>query len=281
MKKISYTVIDKIKEKNLTKKEIDFLLYISNFQNDMGVIDRIYYKNICDAINISHQAFYDIKDSLESKDILRATKNHLDPDKYWSFYIYDNKFTHVNDFKKGYVSANYQIFSNDKFLNLKKSEKIFIIELIKRFGYTKRTTIKWSILKIKKFLNIKYDREVFNIFKNIKDLLSFYMTEIIISKKNVVSINKSAITLTLDVEDDIDSINYIERIIERKKINASKEEKQDLLRLFKCNFKKHKNKLKQMIDLVSDVKGEFEVKLINSLMNLKKPFEEIYNGYNY
>lgn len=280
MKKLSYEVLEKVKKDNLTRKEIDFLLYISKYQNNMGIVDRIYYKNVCNAIKISHQCFYNIISSLEEKNILRATKNNLDPDKYWSFFIYNNQFTNNKDFKKGYISTNYKIFSSDEFLNLKKLEKVLIIELIKRFGYTKRHSLKWSILKIKKFLDLRYDREVLIVIKAIEPLLKEYLVKIDVSRKNVFSFEKGVIDMDIEIEEDMDSVNHIERLIEKNKIETNKEEKTGLLKLFKHNFKKRKDKLKHIIDLVLEIKGTVELKLINTLMNLKKPFEEIYNGYN-
>jgi len=58
--KIKYSLLDSWCERNVTNKEIDFLLHISHFQNERGQIIGIYYRDVCSACNMSIQTFYDL-----------------------------------------------------------------------------------------------------------------------------------------------------------------------------------------------------------------------------
>ncbi len=75
MQKLSVIVLEKMIKANVTSKEIDFLLYIARFQNEYGIIQGIYYRDIMDYIHVSHQTFYDCKKSLEEKGIIECVKN--------------------------------------------------------------------------------------------------------------------------------------------------------------------------------------------------------------
>ena len=63
-------------EKQLTSKEVDFILYISRFQSESGTVYSVYYKDICSAINISNQKFYDLLSSLEKKALISFRKEN-------------------------------------------------------------------------------------------------------------------------------------------------------------------------------------------------------------
>lgn len=76
MKKLNLKVVTKILTKNLTDTEVDFMITISHYQNQQGHIQRIYYKNICKAINISFQTFYDTVKGLENKGIIKTAREH-------------------------------------------------------------------------------------------------------------------------------------------------------------------------------------------------------------
>ena len=64
-------------EKKLTSKEIDFLLYISRFQDNNGRVDGVYYKEICQRMHMSNQGFYDVKRSLTEKGLIFIRKGFI------------------------------------------------------------------------------------------------------------------------------------------------------------------------------------------------------------
>ena len=46
MQKLKNSIIAKMIEARLTNKEIDFLIYVSRFQNDNGVVSGAYYRSV-------------------------------------------------------------------------------------------------------------------------------------------------------------------------------------------------------------------------------------------
>ena len=47
MEKISVEVLEKMMKKRLTKREVDFVLYVGRFQNEYGMVHGIYYRDLC------------------------------------------------------------------------------------------------------------------------------------------------------------------------------------------------------------------------------------------
>lgn len=47
MEKISVEVLEKMMKKRLTKREVDFVLYVGRFQNEYGIAHGIYYRDLC------------------------------------------------------------------------------------------------------------------------------------------------------------------------------------------------------------------------------------------
>lgn len=130
MQKLYNSIIHKMIEKRLSAAQIDFILYISRFQNDYGKITGVYYRDICAALNISYQHFYNILDSLQACDMIRAEKaSYFD----WDITIIDNEWpaeTMELNIKKGYLNTNHNIFFTEEWKQLKANEKLMAMELM-------------------------------------------------------------------------------------------------------------------------------------------------------
>ena len=111
-----------------TSKEISFIFYIAQFQNENGQVKGIFYKDVCEVLHISVPKFYQIIHSLEQKHIINTNYNN-NAYGLWEFTIVGNFMTKAA-FKKGYLNVNYSIFHSDDFINASKSIKIIIIKLI-------------------------------------------------------------------------------------------------------------------------------------------------------
>ena len=74
MYKLKNTYIDKMIEAGISSREIDFLLYIAIYQNEEGIVESVYYKDVCNATEISVQKFYDIIHSLQDKGLISYEK---------------------------------------------------------------------------------------------------------------------------------------------------------------------------------------------------------------
>lgn len=128
MQKLQLDIIKKLIKENATSAEIDFLLYVSRFQNNYGESEGIYYKKVCQKLGFSYQTFYDVKNSLVQKGIIRAEKcNYTDYD----ITILNNAFVTEEDFRKGYLNTNYEVFSCSQFRNLKAGAKLLAMDLMK------------------------------------------------------------------------------------------------------------------------------------------------------
>jgi len=112
-----------------TKKEIDLIIHIGQYQDNQGVIKGLYYKNILEAINICKSTFYHLLRSLEEKEIIKI--NYFGDYAYWEVEILNNVFSTQDDYKKGYLKLNYEILHMEEFIAMTKSEKIIVLNLLK------------------------------------------------------------------------------------------------------------------------------------------------------
>jgi hypothetical protein len=106
-----------------SSKEIDFILHIALSQNNYGVIESVYYKDICSKINISVQKFYDILNSLSQKKLISFEKvNYADV----RVKLIGNDCSDER-FKVGYLKVAGTDFKNKKFLNMKAGSKLLYL----------------------------------------------------------------------------------------------------------------------------------------------------------
>jgi len=84
MQKIKYGVLDKLLRADLSRAEMDFILHISHYQDDTGCVSGIYYRDICEALQISYQTFYDVLRSLQAKEIKPFTETGML--RYWTIH---------------------------------------------------------------------------------------------------------------------------------------------------------------------------------------------------
>lgn len=124
-------------EKQLTSNEIDFLIYISRFQDENGRVEGVHYKDVCETMGISYQGFYDIKNSLMEKGIILIEKNNrIDHD----ITIIGNSFEGVQTFES-YINTNHNIFYDEEFFALKAGSKLLAMEMMKRTFAGKGNTV--------------------------------------------------------------------------------------------------------------------------------------------
>ncbi len=153
MQKLKNTFVDKMLVANLTKAEVDFLLEISHYQDDSGKVYGVYYKDICEATEMSHETFYVTMKSLAEKGLIRLVKAYYSD---WDIVINDNDFTYPEAYNEGYISTGHDIFYNKKFRKLKAKEKLLAMQFIKIAGAGKRYHIGVDVLydKYTKLFNV-------------------------------------------------------------------------------------------------------------------------------
>ena len=168
--KISLANLDKIMER-CTKKEIDLIIYIGQYQDEDGVIKGINYKDVINNIGISKSTFYKLLYSLEEKEIIKI--NYFNEHGFWEAQILDNVFATKEDYKKGYLKLNYEVLHSEDFYNLTKSEKLIVLHLLKINDF-RREMIKVTVKKIMEWTNKslrsvrKFILTLSNMFKIVK-----------------------------------------------------------------------------------------------------------------
>jgi len=125
--KLKYAVLDKLL--SLTNKEIDFLMFIARYQDDYGHIIGIFYLDVCTAMGMSKQTFYNTLRSLADKGII--TYSHSDQTHDFDITILNNDFSYPESFKEGYVDVARKIFHTSQFMQLKAKEKILLLLFLK------------------------------------------------------------------------------------------------------------------------------------------------------
>ena len=168
--KIALTNIEKIIEV-CTKKEIDLIIYMGQFQDGYGYVRGIDYKDTIEAINICKSTFYKLLYSLEAKGIIEI--ENINEHGFWSVKFIDNEFKNSDDYKKGYLNLNYEVLHSEAFKRMTKGEKVIVINLILIKGFAKnkiRITpyklAEWtgrSMRSVAKFIDTL--RRVFHVIK--------------------------------------------------------------------------------------------------------------------
>ena len=128
MQKLKVCVLDSMFEKKLTKAEIDFIILISRYQNDRGIVEGVYYKEICSVLEISNQSFYDIKRALIEKNIIQAVKGSYTD---WNIQIVNNDCSDPESFKDNYINTNHDMFYTKEFFSMKAGEKLLAMQFMK------------------------------------------------------------------------------------------------------------------------------------------------------
>lgn len=121
--KIKYALLEKLLP--LTNKEIDFFMYIVRFQDDQGHIIGLYYQDVCNAIGICKQTFYNTLQSLKKKGIITYT--HSDQSHDYDIMILENDFPCRESYHEGYVNVARRIFYSKQFKKLKAKEKVLLL----------------------------------------------------------------------------------------------------------------------------------------------------------
>lgn len=148
----------------LSSREVDFILYIAKYQNDSGIVSSVYYKDVCSAISISIQKFYDIIGSLQDKGLITVEKvNSVD----MSVALVGNSFLD-KDFSVGYLNVSSMDFRKEKFIRMKAGSKLLYLYM-QRF-------VKGKHMMVQNF----YD-SFCGLFGRTKKCLQKYLSEL---KKN-------------------------------------------------------------------------------------------------
>ena len=220
MYKLKNTYVDSMISNKLSSKEIDFILYIADSQNESGRIESVYYKDICNSIHVSIQKFYDILNSLTNKNMISFEKIHRAD---VSVTLLGNDFKQV-DYEKdsiGYLNVAASDFQSEKFMKMKAGSKLFYL-------YTQR------FIQGKHMLLDNFYNEFCKLFNVAKKSLQQYIHEL--KEKKLLFINKKRNkSYNYEMTMKRSTVLYHKGIIEREKefyVN-------NIAMLIKRNFEKY------------------------------------------
>ena len=173
MYKLKNSCIDRMIDARVSKSELAFILHIAQYQDDYGIVHSVYYKDVCAAINISIQKFYDILNALTEKKIIYIEKVNSADIKVC---LINNDFSDKN-FTQGYINVAEKDFRRPSFVSMKAGAQLlylfsqrfakgkhmllnnFYEEFCKRFHIKHKTLqLYMQELKDKKYLFISKKR---------------------------------------------------------------------------------------------------------------------------
>lgn len=232
--KLSLEIMKRIFNK-ATAKEIDFLLYVMRFQDNMGVIKGITSAEVCQTIGVHKSKFYDIIVKLEAKGLIRVFWNEK-RHGFWTISVIDNFFVEKESYKKGYINLNTKFLWSDKFLNLTKAEKVICLKILalyrenrKKIPLRLQTLMDWTgttMQSVKKY--------IFSIKAIFKDILL---------TGGIVTINLSScfdeFSRNLKSERETHNKHLLKYILAVKKVSPCDKEINDTLTIFKTLEDKH------------------------------------------
>ncbi len=127
MRKLKAEVIHNLIAAHPTSKEVDFIVWISRYQDSAGLVRGVYYKSVCEELQISPQTFYNVLRGLEVKGVIEVSKDNTYSGD-WDIRIIDNDYS-KEPVRRGQKADNYldmgkEIFYNREFFQMKAKEKL-------------------------------------------------------------------------------------------------------------------------------------------------------------
>lgn len=178
MYKLKNSYIDKMIANKLSSKEIDFVLHIALYQDESGCVESVYYLDVCKAIKISYQKFYDILYSLYDKGmIIYEKKNYSD----FAVTLQGNSFDDVDYTSKnvpGYVNVAQNEFNDEQFMSLKAGSKLLYL-------YSQRF-INGKHMLVENFYN-----EFCRLFNVVRKTMQYYVHELKEAKLLFINIKRN------------------------------------------------------------------------------------------
>lgn len=260
MQKLSIEVLEKMMGADLSKNEIDVLLYIARYQDDTGHIIGVHYKDVCDAIGISFQGYYDVLEALERKEIISCEKkSYYDKD----ITILDNNFAGKENYGRGYVSLHCGMVRSQEWQKLKGGAKLLALHLMREWRIYKKHAKSESYKEGKEKLLKKYQdlmhrkkRTIRAYLGLLKPFLNLYLED---GSMYYITFRKAAVDdpIGSDSENDEWRMHNINISLRRNRI---KEAESEQIRDVKNTLSQyHKEIKKGGIDLSQIIKQTIEV----------------------
>ena len=256
MQKLKNSNIARMIAARLTTKEIDFLIYVSRFQDESGKVYGVHYKELCDAVHMSHQEFYNAKESLADKGFIRCEKSHRT----------DHDITIIDNYdadcrRDGYVNTNHNIFYQEDFFRMKAGTKLLAMEMMK-ITYAGKGYYEIGV----KYFYEKYDH-LFGVSKRVMrsylmELKKFFSVGIKDKKYYIEPRKRIYRKVQEQTEADRMREHLADAVLRRNRIEgADKKEKEDFKELF-SQYGKTKEQMGSLFFLLQRA-TEISLQIIN------------------
>lgn len=128
--KLGYNVVIKLKEKakELNNGAVRLLVFLATRADDTGLAEGIYYKDFCHRTGMCNQSFYNSKNKLIELGFIKEFKND---NRDIDILLLNNVFQTKEDYKKGYVNLNIELFQSEDFWNLTDNAMIMCLDFVK------------------------------------------------------------------------------------------------------------------------------------------------------
>lgn len=281
MQKIKFDLLNSIiSDTSLTAKEIDFLIFLCKTNDNNGTCRGVYYKDIVSELLCSKDKFYKMLKGLSDKGYIIYKKNHsTDVD---ITIIGNNFIVDGEPIYRDYMSLNYKVFYDNKFLKLKAGAKRLLLDLCKRTLsgqknklwfipyneykiYSEKLGVSKRVVK-DYFNNIRnWVQVAHNIYSDGKeyDVITFLASALnspqIITKEHGKSQSRKM------YEEHSFYIHYIKTFCRRKKIKYNIENLYNTAVLIKQYINKAKENGKSIFNLITKAINTLHDNILNSI----------------
>lgn len=140
---------------HISDTELTVLLYIARYQDDLGVIAGVHYKDVCTATGICTQSLYNALYGLESKQIINIEQDQQERHSDRNIRIIGNEDRYAqgqgkNQDRESYLSLQHPIFKDPKFHQMKTNAKLMAMLFIIYVGSNQSKTNNAGHYKINK-----------------------------------------------------------------------------------------------------------------------------------
>ena len=144
MRKLKLDIFNRLSQCKLSRIDFSLLIHLSLYQDDQGYISGVYYKEVCEALECSYQAFYDSIHKIEKLGLIRINKwNRYDMDAV----IRGNSFE--GEYQEGYMNMSYPIYRNKEFYHMRAGAQLLAM-MVMQFCDTNNRSYQIGVKKFYK-----------------------------------------------------------------------------------------------------------------------------------
>lgn len=132
MQQLRCSIIEKLSD--LTRAEMNIFLLLVRFQDPSGLVVGVYYKDICEELEIrSKQTFYNVLSSLTRKGLIKCSQSVKGD---YDITVVGNACWNEEE-NEPYINMNRRLFRSRKFYRMKAKEKYLLLDFMRSTAQNK------------------------------------------------------------------------------------------------------------------------------------------------